>query len=195
MYQEIISLEKLLDAWREFRRGKRSAADVQAFERHLEDNIFRLHWELKTKTYRHGSYHPFRIFDPKQRLIHKADVRDRIVHHAVYRALAPVFERSFIFDSYSCRTGKGTHAAVDRLERFVRKASRNNTKPCWALKCDIRKFFASIDHAILMELVGRKVCDPDTRQLLQNIIGSFRPVDNFTEREREREFMEFLSGI
>lgn len=184
MYSSIISLENLFDAWAEFRKGKRSSEEVQLFERHLEDNIFRLHWELKTKRYRHSLYHRFQIFDPKHRVIHKADVRDRVVHHAVYQVLAPVFESSFIFDSYSCRIGKGTHAAVDRLETFIRRTSRNYTGPCWALKCDIRKFFASIDHEVLMNQIEKKVFDPETIQLLKNIVGSFATVDNFIERER-----------
>ena len=140
MFDEIISLENLLAAWQEFRRGKRGRQDVQEFERHLEDNIFTLHEELVAGTYRHGSYHRFHIFDPKHRIIHKALVRDRLAHHAVYRVLYPLFDRSFIFDSYSCRIGKGTHAAVDRLVQFTRQVSRNNTRPCWALKFDIKKF-------------------------------------------------------
>ena len=140
MFDEIISLENLLAAWQEFRRGKRGRQDVQEFERHLEDNIFTLHEELVAGTYRHGSYHRFHIFDPKHRIIHKALVRDRLAHHAVYRVLYPLFDRSFIFDSYSCRIGKGTHAAVDRLVQFTRQVSRNNTRPCWALKFDIKSF-------------------------------------------------------
>lgn len=97
LFDDISSLSNLFTAWDEFRAGKCSSEDVQVFEHHLEDEIFRLHWELKTKTYRHGAYHRFQIFDPKHRVIHKADVRDRIVHHAIYRILAPIFERSFIF--------------------------------------------------------------------------------------------------
>jgi retron-type reverse transcriptase len=150
MFEQIISLENLFAAWREFRRGKRGKPDVQEFERHLEDRIFELHDELASSAYRHGPYHRFHIFDPKHRVIHKALVRDRLVHHAVYRVLYPIFERSFIYDSYSCRVGKGTHAAVSRLENFARRASRNYTKPCWALKFDVRKFFDSVDHGILM---------------------------------------------
>ena len=167
--------------------GKRANADVQDFEYHLEDNLFRLNYELKTKTYRHAPYKRFQIFDPKHRIIHKADVRDRVVHHAIYRVLASVFEPSFIFDSYSCRIGKGTHAAVDRLEGFMRKVSKNYFGPCWALKCDIRKFFDSINHVTLMRLIEQKVKDPDTLWLLRSIGDRYEVVDNFIERERERE--------
>ena len=154
IFDQIISLENLFSAWREFRRGKRGRQDMREFERHLEDNVFALQTDIVNGQYRHGSYHRFHIFDPKHRIINKATVRDRLIHHAVYRVLYPLFDRSFIFDSYSCRIGKGTHAAVDRLEKFTRQVSRNNTKPCWALKFDIKKFFDSVDHGILMGILS-----------------------------------------
>ncbi len=173
MFNKIIFLENLFAAWREFCRGKRKKCDVQDFERHLEDNIFSLRRKLVDEIYRHGSYEQFNIFDPKFRVIHKATVRDRLVHHAVYRILNPIFERSFIFDSYSCRVGKGTHKAVDRLEQFARKVSRNYSGPCWALKCDIRKFFASVDHEILFKIIARRISDPRAFLLLRKIIESY----------------------
>ncbi len=178
-------MKNLFTAWEEFKLGKRTTVDVQDFEFHLEDNIFHLHQELKNKTYVHASYQRFQIFDPKHRIIHKAKVRDRIVHHAIYRILAPVFESSFIYDSYSCRIGKGTHAAVDRLEGFVRKVSENYTSSCWALKCDIRKFFDSINHSVLERLIRNKINDPDTLWLVEGISRSFEVVDSFAKRERE----------
>ena len=184
MFHQIISIENLFAAWQTFKCGKRSAEDVQEFERHLEDNLFRLQWELKTKSYRHQPYHRFQIFDPKHRIIHKATVRDRIVHHAIYRVLGPLFDPTFIFDSYSCRIGKGTHAAVERLAGFARKVSRNGTRPCWALKCDVRKFFNSIDQTILLKILEKKIQDSNTTWLLRNIIGSFKVVDKFVKRER-----------
>ncbi len=173
MFLKIISLENLFSAWREFRRGKRGKCDVQNFECHLEDNIFSLRQELENRTYRHGQYEQFNIFDPKFRVIHKAMVRDRLAHHAVYRVLNPVFERSFIFDSYSCRVGKGTHKAVDRLEQFARKVSQNYSGPCWALKCDIKKFFASVDHKILFKIIARRISDLRALRLLGEIIKSY----------------------
>lgn len=141
LFDQIISLDNLLLSWQEFRSGKRKKPDVQLFERQLEENLFNLHWELKNNSYRHQPYQSFLIFDPKLRQIHKAQVRDRIVHHAVYRILYPVFDRQFIFDSYSCRLGKGTHKAVARLKQFVSRASKNFHCNCFVLKCDIAKFF------------------------------------------------------
>lgn len=181
MFDEIISLGNLFSAYREFRRGKRDKMDVQLFERHLEDNIFSLHEDLVSGQYRHGSYERFHIFDPKHRIIHKATVRDRLVHHAVCRVLAPWFDRSFIYDSYSCRTGKGTHVAVRRLEVFARKVSRNYRGPCYALQLDIRKVFDSVDHGILLQILQQKIPCPRTNALLTEIVGSY----SSAERERE----------
>ncbi|MCX6809817.1 MAG: reverse transcriptase/maturase family protein [Candidatus Berkelbacteria bacterium] len=172
-FLEIISLENLLLAWREFRRGKRNKPDVQIFERNLEDNLFALHQELEEKTYRHGDYTSFYIRDPKLRLIHKATVRDRVLHHAVYRVLYPIFDKSFIYDSYSCRLKKGTHKAVDRLESFAKKVSKDYSDKCFILKCDVRKFFASVNHEVLYLLLGNKIQDKNVIWLLREIIGSF----------------------
>ncbi len=182
MFDEISSLENLFAAWRTFRRGKRGKSDVQLFERHIEDELFSLHHELHQGTYRHGPYERFSIFDPKYRVIHKAKVRDRVVHHAVYRVLAPVLDRSFIFDSYSCRKEKGTHAAVDRLTQFTRRVSHNFQGPCWALKCDIAKFFNNINHDILLGMLGRWIPDIRTMGLVREIIQSY----GVGNEERER---------
>jgi retron-type reverse transcriptase len=173
MYDDIISPENLLEAWREFVRGKRHRKDVQEFELHLTDNIFSLHRQLTMKTYRHSNYEAFTISDPKPRDIHKASVRDRLVHHALYRILYPFFDKTFIADSYSCRDNKGTHKALKRFQTFTRKVGRNNTKTCFVLKCDIRKFFASVNHEILLDILKKYIADEDILWLLSEIIGSF----------------------
>jgi len=172
-YKDIISLENLLEAWCEFLRGKRNKKDVQEFERNLMENIIALHHELKNKTYKHGPYIPFKISDPKPRDIHKASVRDRLLHHAIYRILYPYFDRKFIFDSYSCRINKGTHRATNRFRDFARKVSKNHTKQCWVLKCDIRKFFASIDHEVLKNVLAKHISDEDVLCLLEKVVESF----------------------
>ncbi|OGB74344.1 hypothetical protein A2V68_01160 [candidate division Kazan bacterium RBG_13_50_9] len=177
-------------AWTEFRKGKRSKSDVQAFELHLEDNIFTLYEELKRGTYRHGGYHQFRISDPKPRLISKASVRDRLLHHAIYQILYPAFDKTFIFDSYSCRKNKGTHKGFFRLVDMARKVSKNYTCSCWALKLDIRKFFDSVDHEVLMDLLKVLIADDGLLGLLQNIISSFsarhpEPLNSTQDKLRE----------
>jgi RNA-directed DNA polymerase len=172
-YKDIISLENLLLAWKEFRRGKRSRKDAQEFERNLMDHIISLHNDLTARTYVHDSYQHFKIADPKQRDIHKATVRDRLLHHALYRVLYLYFDTKFVHDSYSCRDVKGTHRALNRFTHFARKVSRNNTRTCWVLKCDIRKFFASIDHVILADILKKNIIDQDTIWLLERVIESF----------------------
>ena len=154
-------------------RGKRKKKDVQEFQHSLMDNIFALHRDLKDGTYRHGPYHAFKISDPKPRDIHKATVRDRLVHHAIYRQLYPFFERTFVADSYSCRRWKGTHRAVNRFRKFAHKVSRRDTCTCWVLKCDIRKFFASVDQNVLIDIVSRYVPDQGIRALIAEVVGSF----------------------
>ena len=104
-FEDVISVDNLLEAWREFVKGKRGKKDVQDFSLHLADNIIALNRELTNKTYRHGGYKAFNISDPKPRSIHKANVRDRLLHHAIYRILYPFFDRVFIADLYSCRIG------------------------------------------------------------------------------------------
>ena len=163
----------MLIAWREFLRNKRDRKDVERFSLHLMDNVLALHRELINKTYHHGHYKAFKINDPKPRDIHKASVRDRLLHHAIYRILYPYFDPKFIFDSYSCRNVKGTHRAVNRFRKYARKVSKNHTRTVWILKCDIRKFFANIDHKILLDILKRRMSNKDTVWLLNEVIKSF----------------------
>ncbi len=172
-YKNIITVENLLRAWQEFLSGKKNRIDVAAFENRLMNNICDLHQELADKTYKHGEYHAFNISDPKPRNIHKATVRDRLLHHLLHAEMYPHFDKKFIHDSYSCRTGKGTHKAMDRFQDFGRIVSKNDTRVCWVLKCDIRKFFANIDHTILKDIVARHIEDRDLSDLLGHIIDSF----------------------
>lgn len=169
----MISPESLFSAWDTFRKDKQQKKDVLRFEWNLEENIFKLHRDLFHKWYKHGAYSSFHLQDPKQRHIHKATVRDRILHHAVFTALNPIFESSFIPHSFSCRVGKGTHKGVDTLNRMARSVSGNNRKPCFALKCDIKKFFATVDHQVLLGIIRKRVKDEDVLWLLKEIIGSF----------------------
>ncbi len=177
LYNNIISMENLLISWNEFLQGKRKRKDVAEFQLNFMDNVLSLHSDLVQKKYQHGKYQAFKINDPKPRDIHKASVRDRLLHHVLYRILYPYFDRKFIFDSYSCRLNKGTHKALKRCKEFGRKVSKNNTKTCWVLKCDIRKFFASIDHKILKSILALHLEDENAIKLLGNIIDSFYEKD------------------
>lgn len=177
-FEEIISIENLLLAWKEFIRGKRGKRDVQERQLNLMANILNLHNDLANHTYRHGSYQAFNINDPKPRKIHKAPVRDRLLHHAIYRILYPFFDRIFISDSFSCRLNKGTHKAINRFRSFAHQVSKNNARTCWVLKCDIRKFFENIDHEILMKILTDYIPDQNILWLLGQVINSFSSKSN-----------------
>lgn len=200
-YQDITSQENLFQAWNDFRSGKKKKRDVILFERFLEDNLFNLHLTLKNKTYKHGGYHSFYVHDPKLRHIHKATVTDRVIHHLLYKYLYNLFDRHFIYDSYSCRLEKGTHKGVNRLAYFARKVSKNYTKSCWALKLDIKKFFASVDHEVLLKLLKRKIKDQDILWLFTQVINSFSsdrgvgkgvPLGNLTSQVFSNIYMDEL---
>lgn len=185
----LISLENLLEAWREFLPGKRSRVDVQQYSLRLMGNIIALHRDLANEIYDHGGYEAFNISDPKPRNIHKASVRDRLLHHAICRELYPFFGKLFIADSFSCQLEKGTHRALQRFEEFARKVSKNNTRTCWILKCDVRKFFANVDHEVLISVLKSYIPNNDINALLENIINSFHvkpgiglPLGNLTSQ-------------
>ena len=187
----MIATESLFDAWSEFRKGKTKRQDVQEYERHLEKSIFRLHRALKAKEYRHSSYRSFYIHDPKTRHIRKACVRDRLVHQAVYTVLMQIFECRFIHNLYSSRLGKGTHRGVGALRKASLSVSKNNSGPCWALKCDVRKFYDSVDHEILLTLLSRTIKDADAMWLFKEVVDSFHhestpgkglPIGNLTSQ-------------
>lgn len=163
----------MLAAWREFLKGKRGKRDVREFQYRLADNLLALHAELKAKTYVHGGYYAFNISDPKPRNIHKALVRDRLLHHALYRQFYPFFDRTFISHSYSCRKYKGTHLAMKAFKRYIAKASLNDTKTLWVLKCDIKKFFASVDQDVLSKILERRIPDIDILRLIGRVTESF----------------------
>jgi len=173
IFTQIVSVENLFAAWDEFRKGKMEKYDVMAFARNGEIELFKLRRELMVSKYRHDAYTAFSITDPKQRQIHKAIVRDRVVHHTLFAVLSPIFEPTFISNSFSCRVGKGTHKGVAVVEQMIRSVSRNNTRPCFVLKCDISKFFASIDHGILVRLISSRIRDDRAMHLIREIIGSF----------------------
>jgi hypothetical protein len=153
MYQDLCTWDNLLCAYRRAAKGKRGHANVAAFEHHLEDNLLALQHELVTQTYQPGVYTSFYIHEPKRRLISAAPVRDRVVHHALYNLIEPLFERSFIFDSYANRVGKGTHRALNRAQEYARRHP-------YVLQVDVQQFFPSLDHACLRDCLAKKI-DPE----------------------------------
>ena len=177
-FEEIFSFENLLRAWRGFKRRKKIKKDISDFALRLAGNLYDLHSDLISGAYRHGGYIRFSISDPKPRDIHKASVRDRVVHHAIYEALYPYFNRKFIHDSYSCRIGKGTHRAIKRFEYFSLEESINNTATAWVLSGDIRKCFASVDQIALKNILRRHILSVRTLRVLDSVINSFNSVSS-----------------
>ncbi len=174
LFDAMVSLEHLFACWDEFKCGKRKKKDLQSFERSLEDHIFELHQELTSFQYRHGSYEQFRVFEPKERSISRASVKDRLVHHMLYVTLTKIFDRTFIFHSLSCRLGKGVHKGISYFEQMVRQVSQNGTGSCYALKMDIRRFFDHVNHSILKALIRKKVHDEKVLYMADLIIDSFK---------------------
>ena len=172
-YKDIIKIDNLLVAWEHFLRGKKHKKDVMIFQAELSANIVDLYCSLANYTYKHGSYSAFNISDPKPRNIHKAIVRDRLLHHLIYKELYQYFASKFIYDSYSCRENKGIHRALNRFRYFARKVSKNDSRTCYVLKCDIKKFFASTDHKVLIKILKRHIKDPDIIWLLNKVVASF----------------------
>lgn len=164
-YERIHSWRNLLRSSEQARRGRRGAPSIAAHEYRLEEELLELQHELQTETYRPGLYHSFVVHDPKRRLISAAPVRDRVVHHALCNLLEPVFERTFIAESFANRPGCGTHAALDHCQRLARRHR-------FALPCDMRQFFPSIDHQILKRTLFRRISDCRTRRLIELILAS-----------------------
>jgi retron-type reverse transcriptase len=188
LYGEITCFENLLLAARKAQKSKRFKDATAVFNLNLEKELLRIQRELHDRTYTHGAYHDFLIYDPKQRLISAAPYRDRVVHHALCNVIEPIFDKTFIYDSYACRKGKGVHAAVNRYTAFAKKNK-------YVLKCDIKKYFQSVDHDILFSQISQKITCADTLWLIGEIISSrvdnsitayFRTDDLFTPYQRKR---------
>jgi RNA-directed DNA polymerase len=148
-------LYDLFQAYYDARKNKRNTINALAFEIDYERKLFELYEEIKTGKYEIGPSICFIIFKPVQREVFAADFRDRIVHHLIYNYISPIFERLFIYDSYSCRKGKGTSCGIKRLDHFIRSCSQNYSRDCHILKIDIKGYFMSIDRNILYEKVEK----------------------------------------
>ena len=226
LFDQVIDFGNLHAAYLDARSCKRYRSSILRFGYQLEDNLLALQGELMQKTYRHGGYREFVVHDSKKRLIKAAPFRDRVVHHALCNVIEPILERGFIFDSYACRKRKGTHAAIKRLEYFI-TSLRSRTKEnievqprharrrIYCLKCDISKYFDSVDHETLLAALRRKISDEDVLWLLQGIIESspqgipignltsqlfanvyLNELDHFVKRElRERYYIRYMDDF
>jgi len=165
LYAQVCDFANLYAAYRAARRGKRSRADVAAFEFDMERHLLRLQSELREQRYRPGPYHNFHIHEPKRRLVSAAPFCDRVVHHALCRVIEPIWEARFINTSYACRVGKGTHKALDQCQVWTRRY-------CYAFHGDIVKYFPSIDIEIMRGLLAHHIADRQVLWLIKRILES-----------------------
>jgi len=168
LFERICSFEELYRGFREARKGKRYKEEVLRFSEDVEENVLELSRGLERKEYEPLGFKEFMLYDPKQREICAPFFRDRVVHWALYRVLEPLFDRKFIYDSYACRTGKGGHAAVDRLQEYMRKRDVQ-----YYLQCDVEMYFDSIDHDILVDVIARTVADQDVLWLVRQLLAVY----------------------
>lgn len=165
LYEQIYHPHNLWQAYKSARRGKRYKPAAAYFEFDLEKNLLELGQELAKETYQPAGYHSFRIDKPKRRLVNAAPFRDRVTHHALMQVIEPLFERQLIFDCYANRKGKGTHKALDRCTYFLRRHA-------YVMHLDVRQFFPSIDHQVLLSILSRTIGDPSVLDLSRKIINS-----------------------
>jgi len=166
-YERVCSFGNLYSAFLKAARGKSARLDCACFSYGREREILKLQEELLAGTYRHGAYREFTVHDPKQREVKAAPFRDRVVHHALCNIIEPIFEARFIPDSFACRKGKGTLAALERCRAFARRFCGG-----YVLKADISKFFYSVDHGIMRAVLGRHIADKRVLALMAAILAS-----------------------
>lgn len=165
------SLEALEVAFKGASRGKRYRTYAAYYNYHRLETLLQLQHELRNNTYQPKPHARFTVNDPKKRLIDAPHFRDRIVHHTICSVLKQVFEPCFIFDSYACREGKGSHKAAQRLQYFIRWQT---DKPLYVLHLDISKYYASVNHEALKKLLRRKLRDPLPLRVLDTIIDCYQ---------------------
>ncbi len=200
LYKKIYSKENLISAYKKARKGKRSRNYVINFESNLNKNLRILQEQLKNKNYYPTRLKRFIVRDPKTRTIHSSIFRDRIVHHAIVNILQPIYEKIFIYDSFASRKNKGTHIAVERFEYFVNKVSSNGKKiknphtnnsiKGYVLKADVRHYFNTIDHNVLINILRKKIKDEDLIELIRIVLHNFQdkqkgkglPLGNYTSQ-------------
>ncbi len=165
LYAQVCHPLNIWWAYKAAARGKRYPPAVASFEYNLEKNLIEIEHDLKNETYELGGYDSFLIDKPKRRLVNAAPFRDRVVHRALMNVIEPLFERQFIFDSYTNRKGKGTHAALDRCTYYLRRHA-------YVMHLDVRQFFPAVDHAVLVSILSRTIGDERVMNLIRKIIAS-----------------------
>ena len=173
IFENLVMPEHLLLCFDNFVIGKRKRHDIILFERNLADNIFDLSSDLRLNKYKHGSYKMFAVHDPKPRVVCVAAVRDRLVHQIIFEELVSQYEPQFFGASYASRFNRGSWRAVDKLEKYLRFFQRTKRQMPFVLHLDVEKFFASVDHQILLKLLFRKRYDDRFKKILEEVVGSY----------------------
>ncbi len=170
MGNDFIDLElgNIWKAWADFRKGKRVTDELHTFQYYLEKNLLELHKDLNNGTYQHGVYKCFIVCDNKRREISVAPIRDRVVHRLLYDYLVPIWDKTFIYDAWSCRKGKGLLGAIERTQFFLQKHPHS-----FIWKADIKKFFDNVNHQKLLEILSFRIKDSRALNLLREVINSY----------------------
>lgn len=200
LFDKLCSLENLRLAFKKARKGKAKKWYVKEFEVNLEGELTKLKVELETQSYKPRPLKRFVIRDPKTRVIYASAFRDRVVHHALCNLIEPIFERTFICDTYANRRKKGVHAALERFDEFKRKVTKNgklvesakdnNMVVGYALKADIKHYFDTVDHEILLDILKKKITDGKVLRLVEITLrnhkmkfkGKGMPLGNLTSQ-------------
>ena len=181
LFDKLCSYENLELAFRKARKHKTLKHYVIEFEKNLKENLLSLRTELIFHTYKPKPLETFIVHDPKTRKISKSDFRDRVVHHALCRIIEPIFDKTFIYDSYANRIGKGTFKAIERFDFFKRKASKNNLRNCFVLKADVKQYFENVNHEMLLNIIRKKIRDEKIAWLVETILKNHNSGGGVTE--------------
>ncbi len=190
LYSDLCSYKNLEHAFMKARKRKTLKPYVIEFEKNLKENLLNLQTELTFHTYKPRPLKTFILHDPKTRKISKADFRDRVIHHAICNIIETTFDKTFIYDNYANRKRKGTFKAIQRFEYYKRKVSKNNTRICYVLKADIKHYFDTVDHQILLSLLSKRIQDERILWLINQILknhhvereGKGMPLGNLTSQ-------------
>lgn len=194
LFDEICEMRSLYDGYVRSRRGKRHQPDLMRFEQNLEGNLLSLQRELKSGRYRTSPYHTFYIHEPKKRMVAALPIRDRVVQQSLVGVIEPIYEPRMIHHSFACRPGKGIHAGAHLAQQWIRKLARGG-RPVYALKADISKYFASVDHETLARILSRRIRCARTFSLCRSIIDSYAPgipVGNLTSQLWANVYLDHL---
>ncbi len=195
LFVNLCSYDNLKKAFMKARKGKTSKLCVIKFQKELKKNLFDLRNELIFHTYKPKPLEIFIIRDPKTRKISKSYFRDRVVHHALVNIIEPIFDKTFIYDNFANRIGKGALNAIERFDKFKRKVSKNNSRNCFVLKADVRHYFETVDHNILLNIIKNKIKDQRVLWLIDLIINNYKTKENGKGMPLGNLTSQFLANV